>query len=230
MSAVVPPSSAFEATDYMECGLSILVVGASGDLAAKKTYPSLMALFRYKLIPESVIIVGYARSARSDEDFRAHLRARLSPGGVQEDILDRFLERCYYRSGNYDDAQRVAHVYSEIKVMEDEAAPGKAFNRLFYFAIPPEIFAMTARSVSASGRTSTGWNRFIIEKPFGRDLKTFENLNKNIKDILDEDSIYRIDHYLGKERYGASPPQYIFILLVACIRPCILSNIHFYPY
>jgi glucose-6-phosphate 1-dehydrogenase len=201
MSAVVPSSKEPESADYMRCALSILVVGASGDLAAKKTYPSLLALFRNNLIPSSVVIVGYARSARSDEDFRVHLRARLTPGGVQEDAVDRFLQRCYYRSGNYDDESRVAEIYKEISRMEHKAAPGQPVNRLFYFAIPPEIFAVTARSVTLSGQTATGWNRFIIEKPFGRDLRTFETLNQKIKDVLDEDSIYRIDHYLGKERY-----------------------------
>lgn len=193
-------SSDFHLCDYRANALSILVVGASGDLAAKKTYPSLLSLYRDGYLPKDVSIIGYARSKRSDEEFREKIGAKLSPGGVSDDTIKEFLSRCFYRAGGYDDVERVREVSDEMLKMEKEAKPDRPANRLFYFAIPPNVFADMGRSLKQAAESETGWTRYIIEKPFGKDSDSFEELNKEIKGILDEDSIFRIDHYLGKEK------------------------------
>ncbi len=173
----------------------MFVVGASGDLAKKKTYPSLFALYNTGYLPKSVIICGYARSKKSDAEFRAQMRSRLSGDDAK---ITQFLERCIYRHGQYDDAKRMAEVFKEIKEMET-ALGGECCNRLFYFAIPPNIFVSAGRALKQVAMTTNGWNRTIIEKPFGRDTDSFLRLHEDISAIYSESEIYRIDHYIGKE-------------------------------
>ena len=127
-------SQADEYCDYLDNHLTIFVVGASGDLAKKKTYPSLYDLHRHSFLPESVIICGYARSHKTDAEFREHLRPFLK-GGDDEDKSD-FLDRCIYRAGGYDSEADVGAVFDDLR--SKEAQSGAAvINRLFYFAIPP---------------------------------------------------------------------------------------------
>ncbi len=103
--------SDFYQCDYLTSALTVFVVGASGDLAKKKTYPSLFSLFAAGYLPESVIVCGYARSKRTDEEFREGMRKQLKG---EPDTVNRFLETCIYRSGQYDDAGRVGEVFDEI--------------------------------------------------------------------------------------------------------------------
>lgn len=187
--------SDFYQCDYLTSALTVFVVGASGDLAKKKTYPSLFSLFAAGYLPESVIVCGYARSKRTDEEFREGMRKQLKG---EPDTVNRFLETCIYRSGQYDDAGRVGEVFDEISEMETALGAACA-NRLFYFAIPPNLFVPIGRALKDAGVSASGWNRFIIEKPFGRDLETFEELNRNIGGLLEERETFRIDHYIGKE-------------------------------
>lgn len=196
----VSSGSSAEISDFYECeylttALTVFVVGASGDLAKKKTYPSLFSLFVTGYLPENVIICGYARSKKSDEEFREGMRKKLK--GDSDDI-SRFLERCIYRHGQYDDQGRIAEVFGEISEIEARVN-GAASNRLFYFAIPPNLFVSIGRSLKAAAMSQTGWNRFIIEKPFGRDLHSFEALDADISSLLSESQTFRIDHYIGKE-------------------------------
>lgn len=189
-------SSDRSASDFYKCGyindaLSILVVGASGDLAAKKTYASLLALFRDGYLPEHTIICGYARSEKKDDEFRKFLSGKLSPGGAQDDTISRFLDMCIYRSGQYNDANRVREIYKEISNMESESKPHRPANRLFYFAVPPSIFPLMGRSLKSAAESDSGWNRYIVEKPFGRDSDTFEELNNEMNAVLKEENIYR---------------------------------------
>jgi glucose-6-phosphate 1-dehydrogenase len=191
----------FYKCDYRKHTLSILVVGASGDLAAKKTYPALLSLFRDGYLPETVVIVGYARSKKTDDELREKLASTLSPGGVKDKTIDKFLQRCFYRSGPYGDEDRLEEVYKDISKLEGESnsSGSKTVNRMFYFAVPPNVFADMGRALKAKAESQSGWNRYIIEKPFGRDTETFEELNAKLSHVLPEDSIYRIDHYLGKQ-------------------------------
>lgn len=193
------PEQDFYKCDYLKQGLSILVIGASGDLAAKKTYPALLSLFRDGYLPENVVIVGYARSAKTDDELREKLASKMSPGGVKDKVIEKFLQRCFYRNGGYDDEDRLREVYKEVSQMERDAVDSDTVNRMFYFAVPPAVFASMGRALKGAAESESGWNRYIIEKPFGRDLETFEKLHKELSDVLPEDCVYRIDHYLGKQ-------------------------------
>jgi glucose-6-phosphate 1-dehydrogenase len=183
--------------------LVVVVVGASGDLAKKKTYPSLLNLYDDNLLPKDTMIVGYARSQLSDDELRDRLRPFLMETEHSEAVVERFLKRCVYQGGkSYGDLD----AFEELKGRMQEFEKGgvetaKHHNRLYYFAIPPNVFAETGVAIKQKGmqEESKGWTRLIVEKPFGRDLESFEDLNKKLSQNFDEDMIYRIDHYLGKE-------------------------------
>jgi len=188
--------------DYLPDVLTIFVVGASGDLAKKKTYPSLFDLHRNGfLVGERTIICGYARSAKSDEDFKEQIRPYLKDGTEEE--IQEFLDMCIYRKGAYDSTEDVASVFEELEQKEEEIGQGGKANRLFYFAIPPSVFVPIGKSIKEAvidkAGESTGWSRLIVEKPFGKDSESFEKLSSDMGALYTEDYIYRIDHYLGKE-------------------------------
>jgi glucose-6-phosphate 1-dehydrogenase len=191
-----------EECDYLPDALTIFVVGASGDLAKKKTYPSLFDLHRRGFLTKRTTICGYARSYKSDMDFREQINPFLRNG--TEEQKKKFLDVCIYRQGAYDSAQDVGRVFQELEKMEQELFTGRV-NRLFYFAIPPSIFVPIGKSIKealvkdANPHMKTGWTRLIIEKPFGNDSKSFEELSSAMSALYTEDYIYRIDHYLGKE-------------------------------
>lgn len=192
-----------ESCGYLDQALTIFVVGASGDLAKKKTYPSLYELFRREfLTKERTTICGYARSQKSDDDFKEQLRPFLK-GGTEEE-KSTFLNLCMYRQGAYDSAQDVAGVFQELKEREEKISCNGKANRLFYFAIPPTVFVPIGKSIkeaviSKNDPEKVGWTRLIVEKPFGHDSESFAELSRDMSALYSEDYIYRIDHYLGKE-------------------------------
>ena len=197
-------SPEIEACDYLPDTLTIFVVGASGDLAKKKTYPSLFDLHRHGYLTKRTTICGYARSKKTDEEFKTQIRPYLKNGtDIQK---DEFLKLCIYRNGAYDSTQDVATVFKELELREDDLFAGKA-NRLFYFAIPPSVFVPIGKAIKEAvidhtndpHNTKVGWSRLIIEKPFGKDSESFEELSSAMSKLYTEDYIYRIDHYLGKE-------------------------------
>lgn len=182
--------------------LSIVVVGASGDLAKKKTYPSLLNLYDDNLLPKNAKIWGFARSALTDDQLRDRLRPFLLKTDHSAEVVERFLQICVYQAGaSYGDESAYAEMTSNMAQFEQEHADQKQFNRLFYFAIPPSAFAETGVAIKNQSMQAEekGWTRLIVEKPFGRDLASFEDLNKTLSQHFSEKHLYRIDHYLGKE-------------------------------
>jgi hypothetical protein len=177
--------------------LNIVVVGASGDLAKKKTFPSLLNLFDDNLLPAKTAIWGYARSNLSDDDLRDRLRPFLEKSGDHsQQVIDEFLSICRYQSGNgYGDVEAFSKLSNSILVNEQESPGMKEYNRMFYFAIPPNVFADTATAIKQTCMQdpAKGFSRVIVEKPFGRDTESFEKLNKEISDVFNEDTLYRID-------------------------------------
>eukprot|EP00644_Phytophthora_capsici_P017173 jgi/Phyca11/509625/fgenesh2_kg.PHYCAscaffold_48_\ len=172
----LPPVDEHNACEYLDTALTIFVIGASGDLAKKKTYPSLFALYTMGYLPEHVVIVGYARSPKNGADFRAQIAPWIKPKTPEAEARkEAFLAKCIYRSGNYDSAEDVGKVSKEMEALEEAQGSPKA--------------ALTTR----------GWNRLIVEKPFGHDLDSFDKLSEDMGALYGEDEIYRIDHYLGKE-------------------------------
>ncbi|CAE7900871.1 gsdA, partial [Symbiodinium sp. KB8] len=135
--------------------LSIFVIGASGDLAKKKTFPAIFELFQNGFLPSKVAVVGYSRSSISDADFREHIAGHLT--GDAEDKAA-FLQKCFYRNGQYDSEEGFATAVAFAKEMEAPEGAGSA-HRLFYFAIPPSVFAPISSVIHAVGLDCSGWSR-----------------------------------------------------------------------
>lgn len=144
------------------------MVGASGDLAKKKTYPSLFQLFTTNLLPTSTIIWGYARTPMTHQELRDIIRPFLEQTH-SNNVLEAFLMRCYYKSGNsYGDTEAWTELIEYIHEQEtQETHPTRSHNRLFYLAVPPNVFAETGVVIKQTAMASQGWSRIIIEKPFG---------------------------------------------------------------
>lgn len=193
-------------SDYV----TIVIFGASGDLTKRKLIPALYQLYIDSLLPKQMSIVGFARMAKSHDQFRAEMQAalmgfsRAKPTALSKE-LNAFISCLHYFSGDYDNKES----FNELSVFLDkldeqcESISGRG-NRLFYLSTPPNIFSKIISSLGQTNHISNphdkdSWTRVVIEKPFGRDLDTALKLNKDILSVLDETQIYRIDHYLGKE-------------------------------
>ncbi len=177
--------------------LDIIVLGASGNLAQTKIFPALFALFSQGLLPENVQFIGFARSQIDQSGFKEqimrNLTCRYTPDHSCGDFIESFLDRCYYCGGKYDSADGFIALASRLQ---------KNSNRLFYMALPPEIFPVVSKNIGAAGLLKTDtdkWTRVVIEKPFGRDRASSDELNNELLKEFSEKQIYRIDHYLGKE-------------------------------
>ena len=153
-------------------------------------------------MPE-INILGTSRSSFTDEEFRERLLAgihKFSPDSFQADSWERFSKKIHYLSGNLTDPTD----YTKLSIKLSELENG-ATNRLYYLAISPVFYTQTVINLGKAGLAkqnlgdSSPWRHMIIEKPYGRDLKTARELNEKIHEIFTEDQIYRIDHYLGKE-------------------------------
>ncbi len=183
--------------------LSIVVIGASGDLASKKIFPALFALYCQGFLPEKFNIFGFARSQMDDLAFREYITANLTcryvPGESCQERMDEFLNRCFYVAGQYNSSDSFLDLYQIMK--REESAEN--VNRMFYLAIPPSVFIDVGRAIGDAGlvQCDTGepWTRVVIEKPFGRDRASSDELVREMGHIFHEAQTYRIDHYLGKE-------------------------------
>jgi len=172
--------------------LTIVVIGASGDLAKKKTYPSLLSLFESTLLPNDTVIWGYARSAKTHEELRDHLRPHLIKTGTSEIIVNDFLSKCYYHAGlSYGDEEAYTELVANISKFE-ASTPSAGCNRLFYLAIPPNVFGESGLAIKKVGMATTGWTRVVIEKPFGRDLDSCNELLETLAVQFEEDNMYRV--------------------------------------
>ena len=182
----------------------MVIFGASGDLANRKLLPAIYKLSQQRLLPPNFVILGYARSPLSDDEFR--LRARTSMVGnpeveFQSSAWDTFAPRLFYISGEYDDDEGFKQLQARISMLEEQWNIGG--NRLFYLSTPPSVYEPiitclgNADLVKPAG--GHNWTRVVIEKPFGSDLQSAHKLNDHVLSVFDEDQVYRIDHYLGKE-------------------------------
>lgn len=183
-------------------GVTFVIVGASGDLASRKLFPALFALHARGLLPSDVRFVGFARTPMSDDDFRRRIADNLKCEELTAEACEAgrkdFLGRCFYRHGDYGDPGAFRGLQRDM-----EAFGNGDVNRVFYLAIPPSIFSLTARSLGESGMVRCGscqpWSRVVIEKPFGRDRASSDRLTADIRGVFTEEQTFRIDHYLGKE-------------------------------
>jgi glucose-6-phosphate 1-dehydrogenase len=184
--------------------VSLVVFGASGDLAHRKLYPSLYELFRKDLLAGGFYLVGCGRTEYSDERFRDSVRESLNTANVEEpDKFAEFLRHFHYVSGSYEEFELYHHLEQKLMTLDEKYHLGGC--RIIYLSIPPFLYHVVSDKLSHShlscpdtaGRVQDV--RLIVEKPFGRDLKSAKELNVQIQNCFDESRIYRIDHYLGKE-------------------------------
>ncbi len=181
-----------------------VIFGATGDLMARKITPALFQLFIKGKLPAMFKIVGFSRRDLTDEQFQSHVRHILTShkAKLKSEDIEKFLKYFVYKKGAFDDetsykklAEYLGYVDGEWKVCS---------NKLFYLAVPPQNYESIFTHLKSSGLTlpcspEEGWTRVIVEKPFGNDLKTAEKLDEMLGDLFQEEQIYRIDHYLGKE-------------------------------
>lgn len=179
---------------------SVVVFGASGDLAKKKTFPALFGLFREGHLDPSTRIYGYARSNLTKDDLKDRILPFLKrPSGVEGDAqIHKFFAMLHYVQGPYDNAEGYVKLKNVIDEHEKEVGV-KEPHRLFYFALPPGIFLTVATEIRKNLYVPNGGTRLIVEKPFGHDLESARELVTNLAPLFSEDEVFRIDHYLGKE-------------------------------
>ena len=181
----------------------IVIFGASGDLTKRKLIPSIYHLLADGLLPANFAIIGVGRTEAKDEEFRAKLEAdakELTPGGVAAKTWKPLSERIYYVAGDF--TAEALYASLATRIAEVEAKHGTRGNVLFYLSTSPDHFAPIAKLLAKSGLSTEAngrWRRVVVEKPFGRDLASAKSLNADLRAVLLERQIYRIDHYLGKE-------------------------------
>ncbi len=183
---------------------SVMVIfGASGDLTRRKLFPALYELAGQRALPPEFSLIGTAGREMSHEEFRRRMKesADTFSGGTSADgaAWERLEKGLYYLPANFGDLNsygRLAGLLSEI-----DRERGARSNRVFYLATPPSLYGDIIRGLDAAGlsRSSAGWSRIVIEKPFGHDLASARSLNLELSRVFDEEQVYRIDHYLGKE-------------------------------
>ena len=181
----------------------MVIFGASGDLTKRKLIPALCNLAKSHLLSTKFAVIGFSYDSITTEAFRAQLSKDIkefAPEPVDSKLWDWFLERIYYVQGDFQDS--AAYEKLKVQIAAAEKAHSTEGNRFFYLAVSPKFFAPVAKQLGQAGLTQEAdgkWARVIVEKPFGRDLASAKELNRELKKILEEQQIYRIDHYLGKE-------------------------------
>ena len=181
--------------------LILVIFGASGDLTQRKLVPALYQLKRERRLPAELTIVGTARREWSHDYFRQQMRQGIeefSDGIGSEEYWQDFAQGLYYFPGNMDDPES----YAKMKVFLEEldGMRGTRGNRVFYLAVSPNFFPPGLKNLGAAGMLKDPIkHRLVIEKPFGKDLSSAQVLNRVVQEVCQENQVYRIDHYLGKE-------------------------------
>ncbi len=174
---------------------TIVIFGASGDLTRKKLIPALYSLFLNESI-SNFNIVGFARRKWDDEDFRKIVLGIINNSllsKTNENLKKEFLRKVFFISSNFESTGGYAEIENRFQ---------KPLNRIYYLATPPTAYTTIIEKLGETGLSKerdTGFSRIIVEKPFGRDLQSAHELNRVLSRHFDEQQIYRIDHYLGKE-------------------------------
>ena len=201
-------ATAAQETNPLEEGLSLrrtpdpfalVIFGASGDLTHKKLMPALYALASRHLLPPRFAIVGVARTDGDDDEFREDMKKAVQQHARDEfrqDIWDDLAARMRYLATDFADEGGEDKLAQLLTSLDSELGLGG--NRVYYCAVPPAAFPTIVEALGKR-RTTTGWTRLIVEKPFGHDLESAKALNAMLLGHFAENEIFRIDHYLGKE-------------------------------
>lgn len=183
--------------------LALVIFGASGDLTYRKLIPAVFNLYKQDSLPPSFAVLGVARSAFTDESFREKMKDGIKKFSTAKDITDQeidlFSQKLHYLSINTDDGSQYYKLKERLDLLDQEE--DTAGNYIFYLSTPPSLYSLIPKFLAEQGlsKEEDNFRRIIIEKPFGTDLKSAIELNKSLQENYDEDQIYRIDHYLGKE-------------------------------
>ena len=181
----------------------MVIFGASGDLTARKLVPALYDLAAQRRLPLEFAVVGISRTEMSHEEFRGKLRKMLEEqrsGEVSDDVWESFSNGIFYMPGDSKKSETYDELKELLKKLDRER--GTQGNRAFYLSSSPSLFPAIVQHLGEAGMNEEedgAWSRLVVEKPFGRDLESAEELNAELQRYFDETQIYRIDHYLGKE-------------------------------
>jgi len=182
---------------------TIVIMGATGDLTARKLVPALFNLYLNDGLPDPFRIVGCGRTNLNDRQFRRKMEKALTEKGILDDSKwDAFSEILHYRPVDYEDSGSFVNLSKFLRKLDQKH--NTQGNRIFYLALPPSLYEPVAHMLGQSGlsmerENGNGWSRLVIEKPFGRDFKSAVELNQLIQRHFKEHQIFRIDHYLAKE-------------------------------
>jgi glucose-6-phosphate 1-dehydrogenase len=184
---------------------AVVIFGANGDLTKRKLMPALYRLAYEGRLAPGFAIIGLSRTPMSDDQFRDHMKDSvakfLEDSPFDEELWKSFAKSLYYLAGDVGSAQTYTDLKDALEKVEKNHSTGG--NVLFYLSTQPSQYAPIAEALGAAGLARSekgdGWRRIVIEKPFGHDLVSARELNRRLQSVLDEQSIYRIDHYLGKE-------------------------------
>ncbi|HZS94953.1 MAG TPA: glucose-6-phosphate dehydrogenase [Chloroflexota bacterium] len=183
----------------------MVIMGATGDLTHRKLMPALYNLAVEHLLPHSFAIVGFSRTEKAHEDFRQDMREAVEQYArypLQSEVWDSFADGLFFQPADFADLDDYRKLAKLLKQIDEER--GTQGNRIFYFATPPTVFPLIAAMLGKAGLVTPNekkapWTRVVVEKPFGRDLASAEQLNSDLLKVFREDQVFRIDHYLGKE-------------------------------
>jgi glucose-6-phosphate 1-dehydrogenase len=181
---------------------TLVIFGATGDLAHRKLLPAIYNLAHEGALPEGFNLIGISRSEMSDDDYRALARESIttySRRPPDEQVLEKLLERVRYVAGTFDEDSVFERLNGELGQFDEEA--GISFNRIFYLSTAPNFFALIVKKLGEHTlhKHPEADVRVVIEKPFGTRLAEARDLNRELLSVLHESQIFRIDHYLGKE-------------------------------
>ncbi|MGH3770848.1 MAG: glucose-6-phosphate dehydrogenase [Pseudonocardiaceae bacterium] len=183
------------------CG--VIVFGVTGDLSRKKLMPAIYDLANRGLLPPGFALVGFARRNWDDENFAELVHDAVrdhSRTPFREEVWARLSEGIRFVPGSFDDDAAFDELTSVVADLDQERGAGG--NHAFYLSIPPAMFPVVLKQLARTGlaeRNGDQWRRVVIEKPFGHDLRSARELNDIVSDVFSEESVFRIDHYLGKE-------------------------------
>ncbi|MDY6791790.1 MAG: glucose-6-phosphate dehydrogenase [Thermodesulfobacteriota bacterium] len=181
----------------------IVIVGASGDLTARKIIPALFNLYLNKGLPDPFHIVGCARTKLTHHQFRDKMKtAMLTSGNLDVAKWEAFAQLLHYQALDYMEPSSFVKLAGTLRKLDKKHGTGG--NRVFYLAIPPALYKSTAQKLGMTGLSveheeDNGWSSIVVEKPFGRDLNTAIDLDRTLHEYFQEHQIFRIDHYLAKE-------------------------------
>ena len=183
----------------------LVIFGATGDLNQRKLAPALFHLFRHGQMPESFEILGIGTQPYTDESLRkmleGQIRTHLPEHSVDLKELEDFLPHFHYLAMDVTQPENFVGLKARLAKLEETVSSGG--NHLYYLATSPKLFETIARNLGEQGLNregdGQGWKRIVVEKPFGYDLPSAQELSRTFQQIFREDQIYRIDHYLGKE-------------------------------